>query len=87
MRIMGFFVRVIVTDDMEAEKVEREVAHSIGFGHPQVTYLFDYPKPQGVSQVMPRHDEPLAHDGYATHTHEVRPDHLGVHRKEWPENP
>lgn len=86
MRVMGFYVQVIVTNNMDEERVEKEIATSIGFGHPQVTHLFNFPKPSGVSQVMPIHREPMSHDGYATHRHNESIDHLGVHRKEWPEN-
>ena len=97
MKTMGFFVMVRVPNNMNPATTGEEIRTSIGFGQPQVTPLFQleyepetevptFQDPPEISQVFPRHTEMLAHDGYARHTHEVRPDHLGVHRKEWGDN-
>jgi len=86
MKIMGYMVIVRVPDNLQTHEVSKEIETSIGFGHAQVTAVFQFPDLPAVSKVLPRHTEQLAHDGFATHSHEVRPDHLGVHRKEWGDN-
>jgi len=93
MKAMGFFVLVRVPNNMNPVKTGEEIRTSVGFGNPQVTPLFqlDYePETEPLTFQDPpglrRHTAKLAHDGYATHSHEVRQDHLGVHRKEWGDN-
>ncbi len=82
MQVMGFMVWVRIPDNIGQEQVAAEIRTSIGFGHAQVRSMYQFP--DSIPEL--NHSSPMAHDGYATHTHEVRSDHLGVHRKEWTEN-
>jgi hypothetical protein len=94
MKTMGFFVQLSVPNNMNPAKVGEEIRTSIAFGRAQVTPLFQFPEQESKEETsafqdppgLRQHREMLAHDGYATHSHEVRQDHLGVHRKEWGDN-
>ncbi len=83
MQVMGFTVWVRVPDNMNANQVSEEIRTSVGFGQAQVVPQFVFPDPPESKKF---HSEMLAHDGYASHCHTIRADHLGVHRKEWDDN-
>jgi hypothetical protein len=86
---MGFVVTVMVPDSMTDEQVGRDIGTSMGFGRAQVgpaLFVFQDKDESELHDSPVIHTDMLAHDGYARHSHEIRSDHRGVHRKEWPEN-
>jgi hypothetical protein len=54
-QVMGFLVQLTVPRDWDVERVERDLAASIGFGHPTIQIIYDNPcgRPETTIPFLP----------------------------------